>query len=169
LARRESLGLLRIICEYPESANIEDRLVRLKDLIAEFQPTRLVIDSLTALGRLASDKTFRDFIIGLTSYVKQAQITTALTADSGVFRGTVAMTEKHVSTLTDSIIDLRLVEIGCQMRRGVAIRKMRGSSHDTHIREFTINDKGMHIGETFQQALGNHFDGNAVVAESGSA
>jgi len=169
LARRESLGLLRVICEYPESANIEDRLVRLKDLIAEFQPTRLVIDSLTALGRLASDKTFRDFIIGLTSYVKQAQITTALTADSGMFRGTIAMTEKHVSTLTDSIIDLRLVEIGCQMRRGVVIRKLRGSSHDTHIREFTINDNGLHIGETFQHQLHDRFDGNAAGPGVGSA
>ena len=163
------MGLLRVIYEYPESANIEDRLVLLKDLIAEFQPTRLVIDSLTALGRLASDKTFRDFIIGLTSYVKQAQITTALTADSGMFRGTVAMTEKHVSTLTDSIIDLRLVEIDCRMRRGVSIRKLRGSSHDTHIREFTINDQGLHIGETLQQALGDRCDGNAVPLASGSA
>jgi circadian clock protein KaiC len=169
LAQRESMGLLRVICEYPESANIEDRLVRLKDLIVEFKPTRLVIDSLTALGRLASDKTFRDFLIGLTSCVKQAQITTALTADSGMFQGAGVTTEKHVSTLTDSIIDLRLVEIGCQMRRGVAIRKMRGSSHDTHIREFTISDNGLHIGETFQQALNDHYDDNQTAPRSGSA
>jgi circadian clock protein KaiC len=149
LEHLEAKGLLRVICEYPESANLEDRLIRLKDLIAEFHPTRLVIDSLTALGRLASDKTFRDFIIGLTSFVKQAQITTVLTADSGVFKGTIAMTEKNVSTLTDAIIQLRHVEVGCQMHRGVAVIKMRGSSHDTKIRSFTIDGKGLHVGDAF--------------------
>lgn len=146
LAGREAQGLLHVVCEYPESANIEDRLVRLKDLIDKFQPTRLVIDSLTALGRLASDKTFRDFIIGLTSFVKRAQITALLTADSGVFTGSSVMTEKHVSSLTDSIIQLRYVEMGCRLHRAVSILKMRGSSHDAHINEFTIDGKGIHIG-----------------------
>ncbi len=156
LARREEQGLLRVVCEYPESANIEDRLVRLKDMISEFHPTRIVIDSLTALGRLASDKTFRDFIIGLTSFVKQAQITTLLTVDAGVFTGMSVMTERHVSPLTDSIIQLRYVEIGARMLRGVTVLKMRGSSHDTHINEFTIDGKGMHVGPPLRQALDGH-------------
>lgn len=149
LARLESEGVLRVLCEYPESANLEDRLVRLKDLVDEFRPTRLVIDSLSALGRLASEKTFRDFVIGLTSFVKRAQITTALTAESSLVQGVATMTERHLSTLTDSIIQLRHVEVGCSMRRGVVIIKMRGSSHDTHIREFTIDGTGMQVGEAF--------------------
>lgn len=166
LAQREAQGLLHVVCEYPESANIEDRLVRLKDMINAFHPTRIVIDSLTALGRLASDKTFRDFIIGLTSFVKQAQITTLLTADSGVFTGTSVMTEKHVSPLTDAIIQLRYVEIGGSMHRGLAVLKMRGSSHDMHINEFTIDGKGMHIGQPLRLAAEPH---GSPVPEAGIA
>ncbi len=71
IERLESAGSLRMLCEYPESASLEDRLIRIKDLIADFHPQRLVLDTLSALHRLASEKTFRNFILGLTMLVKR--------------------------------------------------------------------------------------------------
>jgi circadian clock protein KaiC len=68
--------------------------------------------------------------------------------------GGTSVTEAHISTLTDSIILLRYVEIFGEMRRGITILKMRGSQHDKEIREFTIDDRGMHIGKPFRNVSG---------------
>jgi circadian clock protein KaiC len=64
------------------------------------------------------------------------------------------VTETHISTLTDSIILLRYVEMFGEMRRGLTVLKMRGSMHDKDIREFTIDNRGMHIGRPFRQVTG---------------
>jgi circadian clock protein KaiC len=64
------------------------------------------------------------------------------------------VTEKHISTLTDSIVLLRYVETLGRMRRSLNVLKMRGSPHDVTFREVTIDGKGMHIGEPFSDVSG---------------
>ncbi len=64
------------------------------------------------------------------------------------------MTEAHISTITDSIILLRYVEMYGEMRRGLAVLKMRGSAHDKDIREVNIDHEGMHLGERFRNVVG---------------
>jgi circadian clock protein KaiC len=68
--------------------------------------------------------------------------------------GGTSITEGHISTITDSIILLRYVEIFGEMRRGLTVLKMRGSMHDKEIREFKIDGNGMHIGEQFRNITG---------------
>lgn len=150
----EAEGRLKIICEYPSSASLEDRLVRIKDLIDEYQPQRLVLDSLTALGRLVSEKAIRDFTVGLTSFVKRAQITALFTGEVGQIIGATEVTDKNLSSLADGIILLRYVEIGSQVYRGITILKMRGTGHDHQIREYTIDNQGLQVGPPFQQVHG---------------
>ena len=103
----EEEGILKVICHYPK------------------------VDSLSALERIATAKGFREFVIGLTSFIKNQEIV-------GLFTATT-------STLTDSIILLRYVEM---------YGEMRGSMHDKDIREFTINNGGMHIGKPFRNVIG---------------
>jgi len=71
----------------------------------------------------------------------------------GVMGGT-SITETHISTITDSIILLRYVEMYGEMRRGLTVLKMQGSMHDKDIREFTIDGSGMHIGKPFRDVTG---------------
>jgi circadian clock protein KaiC len=68
--------------------------------------------------------------------------------------GGTSITETHISTITDSIILLRYVEMFGEMRRGITVLKMRGSMHDKSIREFNIDSTGMHIGNAFRNVTG---------------
>jgi circadian clock protein KaiC len=68
--------------------------------------------------------------------------------------GGSSITEAHISTLTDSIILLRYVEMFGEMKRGLTVLKMRGSMHDKRIREFSIDGSGMHLGEPFHNVSG---------------
>lgn len=148
----EEAGLLRVSCEYPESRNLEDRLVYIKKNIIEFRPQRIALDSLGALGRLATIRTMRDFVLGLTAFVKHYQICTLFTTAVEHVVGATTVTESRLTEFTDAIFLLRYVEMHSSMRHGVMVLKMRGSRHDTAIREFTIDDQGMHVGAPFHGA-----------------
>jgi len=145
---------LKLVCAYPESAGLEDHLIRMKKVIEEFKPQRLAVDSLSALERVATLKGYREFVIGLTEFIKHHEIGGLFTATTPTLIGGTSVTEAHISTITDSIILLRYVEMLGEMRRGLTVLKMRGSMHDKDIREFTIDGQGMHLGKPFRNVTG---------------
>lgn len=150
----EKEGKLKVVCRYPETTGLENHLINMKEMIEEFKPNRVAVDSLSALERVSTLKGFREFIIGLTSFIKQQEIGGLFTSTTPTLLGGSSITEAHISTITDSIILLRYVEMYGEMRRGVTVLKMRGSMHDKDIREFSIDGKGMHIGKPFRNVTG---------------
>jgi circadian clock protein KaiC len=147
-------GKLRVICDYPEVAGLEDWLINIQAQIEEFKPNRVALDSLSALERVGTIKAFREFVIGITSFIKHQEITGLFTSTTASLMGGSSITETHISTLTDSIILLRYVEMFGEMKRGMTVLKMRGSMHDKRIREFSINKDGMHVGRPFRNITG---------------
>jgi len=143
-------GQLKIICQYPETMGLEEHLLKIRRLIEEFKPGRLVMDSISAMERVSNLRSFREFVIGLTSFVKQQRCCALLTSTTPQLSGGESVTEAHISTITDVIMLLRYVEINCQLRRGIAVIKMRGSQHEKEIREFTIDRAGLSIGRPFK-------------------
>jgi circadian clock protein KaiC len=152
--RMEREGTLRVLCDYPEVASLEDWLLTIQRTVQEFKPKRVALDSLSAIERVGSMKAFREFVIGFTSFIKQQEITGLFTSTTPTLMGGTSITEGHISTLTDSIILLRYVEMFGEMKRGITVLKMRGSVHDKGIREFTIDRKGMHLGRPFRNVTG---------------
>ena len=150
----ENDGILKVVCRYPEAEGLEDHLIIIKSVIKDFKPHRVIVDSLSALERVSTVKGFREFVIALTSFVKHQEIAGLLTSTTGDLMGGSSVTDAHISTITDTIILLRYVEMFGEMRRGITALKMRGSMHDKDIREFHIDGKGMHIGNAFSNVTG---------------
>ena len=152
--KMEGDGMLKVICDYPDLSGLEDWLVTIQRIINEFGPRRVALDSLSALENVGTLKAFREFVIGLTSFIKHKEITGMFTATTGSLMGGDSITESNISTLTDSIILLRYVEMFGEMKRGLTVLKMRGSAHDKAIREFTIGRGGMQMGRPFRNVTG---------------
>ena len=152
--KMEKEGKLKVVCLYPETAGLEDHLLNIKKVIDDFDPQRISVDSLSALERVSTVKGFREFVISITSYIKEKQMTGLFTSTTPTLMGGTSITEAHISTITDSIILLRYVESYGEMRRGLTVLKMRGSKHEKNIREFMIDNKGMHIGKPFRDISG---------------
>ena len=150
----EESGRLKVVCAYPESASLEDHLIEIKDVIDDFKPNRIAVDSLSALERVATPKGFREFVIALSSFIKHQEVAGLFTATTPSLMGGSSVTESHISTLTDSIILLRYVELNGSMRRCLTVLKMRGSIHDKDILEFAIDAEGMHLGKPFRDVTG---------------
>lgn len=169
----EAAGSLMLVCESPELASLDDHFLTVRQAIEGFAPRRVGIDNLSALERVATVRGIRDVVVGLGSFVKRRQVVTLFTATSGLLGGS-SVTEAHLSIVTDTILLLRYVEVAAEMRRSVSVVKMRGSWHDRAIREFTIADDGMQIGEPLRGVSGVVFptaagsqppDGPATAAE----
>jgi circadian clock protein KaiC len=147
-------GRLRIVCRYPEVMGLEDHLILMKREISAFRPHRVAVDSMSAYERTANQKSFREFVIGLTSYIKHLQLTGLFTNTTSMLLGGESITETHISTITDTIVLLRYVELNGEMRRGLTVLKMRGTWHEKGIREYVIDGTGMHIRELFRGVHG---------------
>lgn len=150
----ERKGLLRIVARYPEIMGLEDHLLQIRREIDEFKPSRLAVDSMSAFERGGSRKSFREFVIALTSHIKHLEITGMFTNTTAMLMGGESITETHISTITDTILLLRYVELHGEMRRGLAILKMRGTQHEKDIREYVIDHQGMHIQSPFRGVHG---------------
>lgn len=150
----EQDGLLKVVCEYPEVMALEDHQLRIRKMVEEFKPNRIAVDSLSALERVSTYKGFREFVLGITSFIKHSEMAGLFTSTTPTLMGGTSITEAHISTITDSIILLRYVEVLGEMRRGLTVLKMRGSMHDKSIREFEIDGTGMHIREPFRNLGG---------------
>jgi circadian clock protein KaiC len=147
-------GRLLIVPLYPEVASLDDHLVEIKTVVKRFGPSRIAVDSLSALERLGSPQSYREFVIGLTSFVKETGIASLVTASAPDLLGGASATESHISGLIDAIVLLRYVEVESTVKRAVSVLKMRGSQHDAVIREFTIGGQGMRIGGPFSGLAG---------------
>jgi circadian clock protein KaiC len=145
----EERGLLRIICRYPEVMGLEDHIIQIRRELEDFKPARIAVDSMSAFERASSMSSFREFMLGLTSHIKHLEMTGLFTSTTSMLLGGDSITETHISTITDTIILLRYIELNGEIRRAIAILKMRGTVHERQIREYTINDSGMQIGDPF--------------------
>ena len=165
-AGMEREGRLKVVNQYPHAMAMEDHLLSMRDTIEGFKPNRVAVDSLSALERVTTVRSFREFVIGLTSFLKQRETAGLFTSTTPSLLGGASVTEKHISTLTDTIILLRYVETHGRMRRALTVLKMRGSPHDQDIREYTIDGNGMRLGSTFTDLTGI-LSGNLTLSPEG--
>jgi signal transduction histidine kinase len=106
---------------------LEDWLIRIKAIVEEFRPNRVALDSLSALERGGSQGVPR--VRDRPHLLHQAPGDhRPVHLDHALPDGRPSITESHISTLTDSIILLRYVETFGEMKRGLTVLKMRGSS-----------------------------------------
>ncbi|MDQ3458282.1 MAG: circadian clock protein KaiC [Deinococcota bacterium] len=150
----EAEGRLKIVNDYPEAATLEDHLITMQRLIDEFRPDRVAVDSLSALERVSDVHGFREFVVSLSSFIKGREITTMYTSTTPGLSGGTSVTEAEVSTVADTTLLLRYFEVRGEIRRCLAVLKMRGSAHDKDIREYSIDESGMQLGEPVRDVAG---------------
>jgi circadian clock protein KaiC len=137
---------VKIVSLYPDPCSFQDIVLQVRSLLAEYRPTRVVIDGLTSIRRLMPEHEYVRYMKSLASYLKANAVTSLFISVSDAI---TPVTETVVSTVVDTIIFLRHVEIDSVLRRSLIVLKARGTSHDNSIREFEIASKGIVVKEKF--------------------
>jgi circadian clock protein KaiC len=151
---------LEVLYLRPLDLSIDETLLELQNAVKRIGATRAVIDSLSGL-ELALAPTFRDDfreslyrMMGALTGLGVTVMATVEVADS--YTDLRFSPQAHgIAFLTDVIIIQRYLEIEGQLRRGLAVVKVRSSQHSKDLREYEISSEG---GIVVGQAL-NAYDG----------
>jgi circadian clock protein KaiC len=149
LRKEVNKGNVRLFTSVPEELKPEEHFKRIREIIEESHVERFVVDSLSALERIYSPERFREFTVGLNTYLKGKGVTSLMTNTTSSLLDVSQITETHLSTATDNIIVLKYLELDGQLKRAMIVVKSRGSDHDKQLHEMTIDGHGMSIGDTF--------------------
>ncbi|HEX9108835.1 MAG TPA: circadian clock protein KaiC, partial [Longimicrobiales bacterium] len=144
-------GLLRFHAARPSLYGLEGHLARILREIGEFQPRVVVLDPVTSLMAGSDSADVRAMITRLIDSLKTAGITSMMSTLTTGANGGAAREESEVgiSSLVDSWILLRDIELGGERNRGIYILKSRGMAHSNQIREFLITSGGVKLLEVY--------------------
>lgn len=134
----------------PEAADVQEHIEKITQLSKEIKAKRIVIDTLSAVANTFGDKEARRMLRSLNSLCKEGDITLLTTFTAADLLRTGTISEGHLSTLSDTILLLKYVEMASEMRRSILALKIRGSKQDSSIHEFKITDKGMELKDKFK-------------------
>jgi circadian clock protein KaiC len=148
LQRWVDQGLLRFYATRPSLQGLETHLAQIHKHIKDFGPDAVVIDPISNLVNVGNTMEVNSMLLRLVDFLKMNQITaffTNLTSGGAVLEGT----ELGMSSLMDTWLLLRDIELNGERNRGIYVLKSRGMAHSNQIREFTITPQGVKLVEVY--------------------
>jgi circadian clock protein KaiC len=137
-------GLLRFHAVRSTLYGLEQHLVAIHKMVESHQPGVIVFDPITNFKTTGDPVEVKAMLTRLIDFLKQKGITALFTnlTPGGASDET---SEADVSSLMDSWLLLRNVEMNGDRRRFVHIFKSRGMAHSSEIRGFKLTPKGIEI------------------------
>jgi circadian clock protein KaiC len=137
-------GLLTHEAWRPTQFGIEMHLLRIHKFIEKVKPQCVVIDPITNLLKGSSDKEVYSMLMRLLDFLKVSGVT-ALFVSLTSGGDELEQTTVGISSLTDTWILLRNVELNGERNRCVYVLKSRGMAHSNQLREFVLTDSGIKL------------------------
>ena len=128
----------------PSQFGIEMHLLTIHKLVEHVNPQHVIIDPITNLTTGSAQREVYSMLMRLMDYLKERQITsifTNLTETSD----SLEWTDIGVSSLTDTWILCRDLELNGERNRCVYLLKSRGMKHSNQVREFVMSREGIRL------------------------
>lgn len=137
-------GLLTFHATRPTLFGLEHHLTTTINLINKVKPQVVVLDPIDAFLMGGNQTEVKIMLLRLVDYLKMRNIT-AFFASLSTAGEAQELTDMSISSLIDTWLLLRDIEIGGERNRGLYILKSRGMSHSNQIREFILTDHGIEL------------------------
>lgn len=144
LAAPVQQGLLKFQALRPTAYGLELHLVKIHQLVRDFQPKTVIIDPISNLHYAGTSLQVQAFMMRLIDFFKTQQISTILT---NLTSGSSALeqTEVGISSLADTWLLLRDQETNGERNRLIYVLKSRGMHHSNQVREFRLTRNGIQL------------------------
>ena len=137
-------GLLHFHATRPTFHGLEQHLTSSIKLINKVKPQIVVLDPIDAFVTGTNQTEVKIMLLRLVDFLKMRNIT-AFFASLSTAGNIQELTDMAISSLIDTWLLLRDIEIGGERNRGLYILKSRGMSHSNQIREFLLTDHGIEL------------------------
>jgi circadian clock protein KaiC len=142
LTRWVKKGLLKFHAARPSLYGLEMHLLTFHNLIEEFNPQILIVDPISNLSAAGTVTEVKSILTRLVDYLKMTNITAFFT-DLTHYTGNLEHTSEEISSLIDTWLLLRDIELNGERNRGLYILKSRGMAHSNQIQEFLLTSQGI--------------------------
>jgi len=141
-------GTLLFHAMRPTFTGLEMHLATMLKLVKDFNPAAVIVDPLNSFISPENTTEAKSLAMRLIDYLKLMNITaffTTLTSGGS----TLEHTDVFISSLIDTWLLLRDIELGGERNRGIYILKSRGMAHSNQIREFLLTDQGIVLQDVY--------------------
>jgi|KBSMisStandDraft_5_1062788.scaffolds.fasta_scaffold09418_6 circadian clock protein KaiC len=144
-------GLLKLHASRPTLHGLEMHLVQMHKMVEEFDPSLVIVDPISNFVAAGNAHDALSMLLRLTDYLKSRQITAMFThlSSGGVAGAALENTDLGVSSLIDTWILLRDIELGGERNKGLYILKSRGMKHSNQIREYLLTAEGVQLEDVY--------------------
>ncbi len=142
-------GLLRFHASRPTLYGLETHLAVMHQQVRDFKPRVVIIDPISNLVNSGTPTEVRGMLLRLVDFLKAHQITALFTCLTSTESESLEKTDIGISSVMDTWLLLRDIELGGERNRGLYILKSRGMSHSNQIREFLLTDNGIDIRDVY--------------------
>ena len=158
-------GMLCFETFRPTVYGLESHLANIEKITLRHEPRIVVIDPITNFTSLGSASEVKNMLMRLIDFLKTYQITALFTSltEGGA---PVEQSSVGVSSLIDTWLLVRDIEMSGERNRGLYVLKSRGMAHSNQIREFVITNKGLDLVPVYVGTNGNIFIGAARAAKA---
>jgi len=137
-------GLLQFHATRPTLFGLEHHLTTTIKLINKVKPQIVVLDPIDAFVMGGNQTEVKIMLLRLVDFLKMRNITAFFASLTGG-SDNQELTDMSISSLIDTWLLLRDIEIGGERNRGLYILKSRGMAHSNQIREFILTDHGIEL------------------------
>lgn len=130
----------------------------------------VVIDSINGyLNAMPNERFLTTHLHELLTYLGQRGVVTILIGVQQGMLGGAMSTAVDASYLADNVLMLRYFEHDGEVKQAVSVFKKRGSLHERTIRQFSMDNEGIHVGETLRGFRGILTGVPVYIGDSNSA
>ncbi|MBL9101901.1 MAG: circadian clock protein KaiC [Myxococcales bacterium] len=146
-------GLLQFVSTRPSLYGLEMHLASMHKRVRAFDPHLVVVDPISNFVAAGSESEAEAMLLRLVDHLKSRQTTAVLVSLVGG-GGAREATDQNISSLIDTWVLLRDIELGGERNRGLHVLKSRGTAHSNQVREFVLSSEGVDLLDVYVGADG---------------
>ena len=150
LAPHIEAGLVKFRSIRGSHYGLEMHLATIHALVEEFAPSAIVLDPITALQFAGSEIDSTAMLVRLIDFLRVRGVTTVMTdLLHGSGTALAEQTSINISSIVDTWILLRDVEVAGERNRVIYVLKSRGMPHSNQVREYRLGERGFEFRDLY--------------------
>ena len=146
-------GLLQFHATRPTIYGLETHLTTSIKLINTGKPDVVILDPINGFMIGENQAEVKAMLLRLVDFLKMKRITAFFTSLTNA-GDNLEVSDVYISSLIDTWLLLRDIEIGGERNRGLYVLKSRGMAHSNQIREFRLTNHGIELLDVYVGAHG---------------
>jgi len=156
-------GLLKFQASRPTLYGLEMHLAVTHKFVNEFKPDVVILDPISTFDIGEKEFEVKTLLMRIIDFLKVNQIT-ALFTNLTSAECNIESSDVRISSLIDTWLLLRDIELNGERNRGMYILKSRGIANSNQIREFVLTNHGVELRDVYIGASGV-LTGSARIAQ----